>query len=155
MKKLLYFLIILPLFIFCSCSNDEEEADPTNKEFDTVLVSHVFIKKTNQNKEIAEMGAKVFVYYNVKQTDFHSFTEDHYLGDGVFNNNKESIEPDQIGITDENGTSEITLLYKDKEFTVVIESNIYPYRTSSYYPPLKEYPSYNQPVIKTTYIFNL
>lgn len=100
------------------------------------------------------MGAKVFVYYGVKQTDFHSFTEDHYLEDGVFSNDKESIEPDQIGITDNTGTSRIVLLHK-KEFTVVVESNVYPYRVSNYYPPLAEYPSYNLPTIEATYVFNV
>lgn len=134
------------LLILMACSKDNQ-TDPDTYNIET----HVFYQLDSPiEQNYPDVGAKVFVYYDKLVYDFMNYS---YEGEGIFikkdsiYNGDPMIKPDQTAVVDGLGNSIITPQYTDKEFLVVVESNIYSPQLQS-----TDFPSAKGP-IKHTLIF--
>lgn len=119
-------LLLFLIFGIQACTKGHEEELADN---DIILTVKAFYYTTESpDSEKADVGAKVYVYYDIYTIDLIDY---NYISDGKFIKNNHTIIPDQNHITDFEGIVRISPIYTDKKITVVVESNYYKNRLAT------------------------
>lgn len=122
--------------IMMSCNTDDNYETDKHPENNRKLftVEAYFNFPENQNKRYPDVGAKVYIYFDIPTYEFNNST---YLGEGVYENRNRIIEPDTIYTIDGNGSIIIKNSYPEKDITIIIESNkMKPVNSFHLYSPL-------------------
>lgn len=132
MKKLLFFLISIPL-LFTSCSSDDNDGGGNNN--DAINVSIEVLHNTDNQKNVSDIGSIVYLFEGFSMYNGGDWV---YSGNGAFHSNKWGTNwtyTHKVEVT-ETGASFSGIKGTDgyKYFTVVVESNSDQNKEKRYYP---------------------
>lgn len=107
--------ILISLFLFLSCSKDDEkEIIEENYEM------NIKVEYTKWSESYPDEGSKIYIYFNRQMEDF---TAMRYDADGVYYSDDKIIGLDKTDIADKNGLAVID--FKDHlnmKFSLAVES---------------------------------
>lgn len=114
------YIFLFFLFLVVSCDNETIIIEPENKEPIIEIDAH-YIPKESPNAKYVDVGARIFIYYNIRSVDLSGYS---YLGNGIFSKENTSLIPDQSARIIQNPVKILPLFF-DREFCIRVESGFY------------------------------
>lgn len=119
-SKILFGIFFMSMLVCCNKENNCDTDKPLDNDGKQFSVEAYFNFPENQNKKYPDVGAKVYIYYDIPTS---VFLDTDYLGNGIYDKRGKIIEPDDSYTIDGDGRMDIEYLNYKKDITIIVESN--------------------------------